>query len=233
MRENNAASVLCCAGGCRSCARNRRAQRRFGDLAQPNRNQVFAQQCCACRFFLVRCEKKRTDCLHAPRIDVSDTHWLSAVGGAIQRAWMERVLCSPAVSLLARAAWSLERRTCNHGGFDPKRGRLASRCYRSAPTDWSVARGWLQRIRSPWDKLRWVDRCFTRNGRARFAIRRADVSDRECRTRNLAESRNGIHAARITPREDRTRIGGAAFSSELATAQQTGVRPGARALCVG
>src|SRR6266436_755257 len=56
-------------------------------------------------------------------------------------------------------------------------------------------------IRNPGDELWRLDRRFARNGGARSALRRVDVPDRKRRTRDLAKSRDRIHAARITPRE--------------------------------
>src|SRR5438128_11666088 len=115
MREIKAARILCRAARCRSCGGDPKRQWRFGDVAQPYPNQIFAQQRRARRFFLVRREKTRTDCFHAPCADVGNAHRLSPMGGAIQRARLERVFRSFAVSLLARAARLLEWRARDYG----------------------------------------------------------------------------------------------------------------------
>src|SRR6266480_4045824 len=119
MRKTDGAGILCRGRRCRSCADNWKRKRLDDHMAQPNSNKISEKQHCAGRFLFVRARKKRADSVHAPRFDVGDAHRLSAMGGAVQRARLERVLCSFTVSLLARSTWLLERRARDYGGPDP------------------------------------------------------------------------------------------------------------------
>ncbi len=115
------------------------------------------------------------------------------------------MFCSLALSLFTRAPRLLERRARYHRRFGSKRRRITSGRDGGPAIDRRLARTRLSRIRNSRNELWRMDRRIARQRRKRFAFCRAHGADRECRTRDLAQSRLGLHAAQIATGEHRRR----------------------------
>src|SRR5438874_1760273 len=99
-------------------------------MAQPDRDPIRSEQCCARRCFSFRTWSKRTDGSHFACANVREPGWLPTLRRAVQRTRLERMLHSSAIPLFACPAGLLERRACDYLRSHPQRGASTVCCGR-------------------------------------------------------------------------------------------------------
>src|SRR5215469_9125007 len=107
---------------------------------------------------------ERADYVSFARTHVCKPHRISALGGALKRAWMEHLFRTFALSLFACPARLLERRARNYARSHSQCGRPAPRRDRAAATDERLTRTRLSGLWRPRYQLWWMDRRIARNG---------------------------------------------------------------------
>src|ERR1700746_1829792 len=100
---------------------------------------------------------ERADCVSSALTYVCKPHRISALGGALKRAWMEHLFRSFALSLFACPVWLLERRARNYARSHSQCGGPAPSRDRAAATDECLTRTRLSGLWRPRDQLRWMD----------------------------------------------------------------------------
>src|SRR5437868_12530540 len=165
-------------------------------MAQPDRDPIRSEQCCARRCFSFRTWSKRTDGSHFACANVREPGWLPTLRRAVQRTRLERMLHSSAIPLFACPAGLLERRACDYLRSHPQRRRIAAKRNGAAAIDERIARTRLRRIRRARHKLWRMDRGVARDGGARPAFHRVDGTNRKYRARDLAEPCSAVDPPR-------------------------------------